>query len=205
MAPPPAVTPRNRILITGVSGTGKSSVVGRLAELGYVAIDADAPGYSAEVSAPDDELTGLGPGRDWVWQEDAIRAVLDRPDPVIFLSGCSPNQGGFYPAFTHVILLTASSSMIAERLTGRTNNPFGQDPAELARALALQAEIEPLLRRSATHVIDSGMPLDAVVAEVLRVSNAPSIVHDDPLPRGTRKGSQSQPHSISINCRHNRC
>ncbi len=59
--------------------------------------------------------------------------------------------------------------MNTERLTTRTNNPFGKDPAELARALALQAEIEPLLRRSATHVIDTGAPLAEVVAEVLRV------------------------------------
>jgi dephospho-CoA kinase len=163
-------TTRKRILITGMSGTGKSSVIVRLAELGYVAIDADAPGYSAEVPAPEDELTGIGPGRDWVWQEDAIRAVLDRPDPVIFLSGCSPNQGAFYPALTHIILLTASPALITERLMTRTNNPFGKDPEELARALALQAEIEPLLRRAATHVIDTNMPLDEVVAEVLRVS-----------------------------------
>ena len=153
-----------------MSGTGKSSVIVRLAELGYVAIDADTPGYSAEVPAPEDELTGIGPGRDWVWQEDAIQALLEQPDPVIFLSGCSPNQRMFYPALTHVILLTASPARITERLTTRTNNPFGKDPADLARALALQGEIEPLLRRSATHVIDTSISLEEVVAEVLRVS-----------------------------------
>lgn len=172
MTTPTAATARKRILITGVSGTGKSSVIARLAALGYVAVDADAPGYSAEIPAPEDALTGIGPGRDWVWQEDAIHALLNRPDPVIFLSGCSPNQGAFYPALTHVILLTASPELITERLTTRTTNVFGKDPAELARALALQAEIEPLLRRSATHVIDTSLPLDAVVREVLRVSGA---------------------------------
>jgi dephospho-CoA kinase len=156
-------------LITGMTGTGKSSVIVRLAELGYVAVDADAPGYSAEVPAPEDELTGIGPGRDWVWQEDAIHALLNRPDPIIFLSGCSPNQGAFYSALTHVILLTASPALITERLATRSNNPFGKDPGELERALALQAEIEPLLRSSATHVIDTSASLDEVVAEVLRV------------------------------------
>jgi predicted ATPase len=35
---------RTRVLLTGMSGTGKSSVIVRLAELGYVAIDADARG-----------------------------------------------------------------------------------------------------------------------------------------------------------------
>jgi shikimate kinase len=159
-----------RILITGTSGTGKSSVIERLAELGYPAIDADAPGYSMEIEVSQDELTGLGPGRDWVWRETAIRSALDRPDPILFLSGCSPNQGDFYPDLTHIIMLTAPPSLIRERLRTRTTNAFGQDPAELERALLLQTEIEPLLRRSATHVIDTSAPLDEVVAEVLRVS-----------------------------------
>lgn len=163
-----------RILITGMSGTGKSSVVARLAVLGYPAIDADDPGFSAEISVPADELTGIGPGRDWVWQEDAIRAVLERPDPNLFLSGCSPNQGAFYPSLTHIILLTASPALITQRLTTRPNNPFGKDPAELARTLALQEEIEPLLRRSATHVINTSVPMDEVVAEVLQVSGVSS-------------------------------
>ncbi|MFN8662768.1 MAG: shikimate kinase [Thermomicrobiales bacterium] len=177
----PAAAVRKRILITGMSGTGKSSVVLKLIERGYVAVDADAPGYSAEVPAPEDELTGIGPGRDWVWQEEAIRALLDRPDPVIFLAGCSPNQGAFYPALTHVILLTASPAVITERLATRANNPFGKDPGELARTLALQAEIEPLLRRSATHVIDTCASLDDVVMEVLRSSTR--------LPSPARYGS----------------
>jgi shikimate kinase len=172
MTTPAAVTTRKRILITGMSGTGKSSVIVRLAEMGYVAVDADAPGYSGEVPAADDDLTGIGTGRDWVWQDHAIRAILNRPDPVIFLSGCSPNQGAFYTALTHIILLTASPALIAERLATRSNNPFGKGPGELERALALQAEIEPLLRRYATHVIDTSAPLDEVVAEVLRVSGA---------------------------------
>ena len=161
---------RRRILLTGMSGTGKSSVIEHLAALGHPAVDADAPGYSAEIAIPEDELTGIGPGRDWVWQEDAIHSVLNRPDPIIFLSGCSPNQGSFYPILTHIILLTASPALITQRLTTRTNNLFGKGPGELERVLALQAEIEPLLRRYATHVIDTSMPLDAVVAEVLRVS-----------------------------------
>lgn len=159
-----------RILLTGVSGVGKSTVTARLAALGYPAVDADAPGYSEEVAVPADELTGLGRGRDWVWREAAIRAVLNRPDPLLFLSGCSPNQRGFYPAFTHVVLLTAPPALIAGRLMTRTNNPFGKDPAELTRALTLHAEIEPLLRRSATHIINTSASLEDVVAEVLRVS-----------------------------------
>ncbi|MFT4038754.1 MAG: AAA family ATPase [Thermomicrobiales bacterium] len=167
-----AETGRTRVLITGMSGTGKSSVVARLVALGYAAVDADTAGLSAEVAAPAGEVTGIGEGRDWVWQEAAIRAVLEQPDPLLFLAGCSPNQGAFRAAFTHVVLLTAPPEVIAQRLRERTTNPFGKDPGELARTLALVNEIEPLLRSSATHVIDTRAPLGEVVAEVLRVSAA---------------------------------
>ena len=79
-----------------MSGTGKSTVIAELAARGYRAVDADEDGYSEIVRVPDDELTGLDPGQDWVWREDRIRALLDdEAGGVLFLSGCSPNQGSW--------------------------------------------------------------------------------------------------------------
>jgi dephospho-CoA kinase len=45
-------------LLTGLSGTGKSTVTGELAARGYRAVDTDYDGLSELVSAPADELTG---------------------------------------------------------------------------------------------------------------------------------------------------
>jgi predicted ATPase len=53
-----------RVLLTGMSGTGKSTVVRELAARGYKAVDADEGGLSELVSVPDDELTGPGHGQD---------------------------------------------------------------------------------------------------------------------------------------------
>jgi hypothetical protein len=81
-----------RVLITGMSGTGKSSVVAELTARGYKAVDADEPEFSEIVSAPEDALTGLGSGTDWVWREDRIRSLLAVEDAdALFVSGCSPN------------------------------------------------------------------------------------------------------------------
>jgi shikimate kinase len=159
-----------RVLITGMSGTGKSTVIAALSARGYRAVDADEDGLSELVSVPVDEPTGLDPGQEWVWREDRIQHLLASDDgDVMFLGGCAPNQGTFYPQFDHVILLSAPAAVIAHRLATRTTNPYGKRPEDIARTLALMETIEPLLRRGADHEIDTTRPLHEVITEILRV------------------------------------
>jgi shikimate kinase len=158
-----------RVLITGMSGTGKSTVVAALAERGHRTVDADEPEFSELIRAPEGELTGLGAGADWVWREDRIAGLLAHEHTdTLFVSGTSPNQGKFYAQFDHVVLLTAPPAVIGKRLATRINNNFGKDPDQLARTLRLQQEVEPLLRRGADLEVDTTAPLDEVIAAILR-------------------------------------
>jgi len=159
-----------RVLLTGMSGVGKSTVLEELAALGYTAVDTDYGGLSEVVRVPLDEPTGLDPGHDWVWRGDRIQDFLSTVDAdVLFLGGCAPNQGTFYPQFDHIVLLTAPVSVIVERLATRTTNPYGKRPEEVARVQTLIQTIEPMLRRGAHHVVDTSAPLDQVVAKVLEL------------------------------------
>ena len=165
-----------RILITGISGTGKSTVIGTLAARGYQAIDADCDAFSEWVAVSDDAGTPGTPveaDRDWVWRTDRMQALLSTEDAdLLFVSGCAPNMGQFLPQFDHVILLSAPASVIVERLATRTNNAYGQRPAEVARVLALIESVEPLLRRAADYEIDTSAPLEEVVSTVLQLAQS---------------------------------
>ncbi len=157
-----------RVLLTGMSGTGKSSVVRELVARGYRAVDTDEGGFSETVDAPAGQLTGPGEGLDWVWREDRMLDLLSEEDgESLFVSGCSPNQGRFYRWFDHIVLLSAPAEVIAHRLATRTTNPFGKGDGDIERTLELQRTIEPLLRRGAGLEIDTTAPLDRVVSTIL--------------------------------------
>jgi shikimate kinase len=162
-----------KILLTGMSGTGKSTLIGALAARGYKAVDADSDEWCEWVAVGDDPDpfdSPVEPGRDWVWREDRIADLLATRDAgVLFLGGCAANMGQFYPLFDHIVLLSAPDPVIVERLSGRTNNPYGKQPEEVARVLRLKQTVEPLLRVGAGHEIDTSAPLDQVVAAVLRL------------------------------------
>lgn len=162
-----------RVLLTGISGTGKSTVIEELAARGYKAVDADTDEFSEWVEIVDDSDTPGSPveaGRDWVWREGRIQELLSTEDSdVLFLSGCAMNMGKFLPQFDHVFLLSAPAEVIVRRLRMRTNNLYGKHPDEIARVLSLMETVEPLLRRAAGHEIDTRAGLDDVVTSVLRL------------------------------------
>jgi hypothetical protein len=77
-----------RVLVTGMSGTGKSTVIQELQRRGYKAIDTDWDSKWEQPSATPSD----GPG--WLWREDQISTLLDAEDgDAPFVSACVENQG----------------------------------------------------------------------------------------------------------------
>jgi GTPase SAR1 family protein len=142
-----------RVLLTGMSGTGKSTLVEELRRRGYAAYDAD-DGFAE-------------PGADgrWGWRAELVADLLARaPDGLLFFAGCSEEQAEL--PFDYRVLLTVPRCVLVGRLRTRSTNLYGRDDRELAQVLADLDEVEPLLRRSADLVLTATAPT-AELADVL--------------------------------------
>ena len=163
----------SRVMVTGMSGTGKSSALAELGRRGYRVVDTDDPGWREyrEYPVPPDELHR----GEWLWVEDKIAALLDSDDGrSLFVQGCVRNQSKFYDWFDAVVLLSAPADVLLDRIARRTTNDYGKTPLERAMILDDLAEIEPLLRKGCTHELDASRPLEEVVADLIAIVEHPT-------------------------------
>lgn len=141
-----------RVLVTGMSGAGKSTLLAALADRGYRTVDTDYDGWAL-------------PGA--LWDEPRMNALLAE-HPILAVCGTAENQGRFYDRFEHVIYLYVPVKVLLERARVRSNNPYGKTPAQQAEIARYVAEVEPLIRRTATLELDGLLPIPTLVDRVER-------------------------------------
>jgi dephospho-CoA kinase len=158
------------VLVTGMSGTGKSAVLAELARRGHTVVDTDYGDWIEEVPSADRR------GSERLWREDLVEALLERhADGTLFIAGCVANQGTFYRRFDAVVLLSVPADVILERIAARETNDYGKTAAQRQLILDDLAAVEPLLRARATAEIDTRAPLDEIVAALERVAESSSM------------------------------
>lgn len=104
---------------------------------------------------------------DYPWREDEIHQLLDGyGDGLLVLVGCTQGQGRFYDKLDAVVLLTAPPDVLLERIRTRSNNTYGKSPEQRALIERHVETVEPLLRESATVIIDTTGALPDVVSRI---------------------------------------
>ena len=97
------------ILVTGISGVGKSTALTELARRGFTTVDTDSGPW---IHVVDGEP---------LWRQPMIDALLDRPrDTPLFVQGSVANQGRFYSRSDAVVLLSAPALRFEESCPDRS-------------------------------------------------------------------------------------
>jgi dephospho-CoA kinase len=149
-----------RILVTGMSGTGKSSALAELEKRGFGVVDTDVGGWSVWSDAEDG----------YVWDEDRIDELLEYEEGrTLYVSGTVSNQVRFYPRFDAIVLLSAPADVLLRRVATRTTNDYGKRRAERDLILRHLADVEPLLRATSTHEVDATQPIDVIVEQLVAI------------------------------------
>ncbi|PXX58704.1 shikimate kinase [Nocardia tenerifensis] len=155
------------VLITGMSGVGKSTVLNLLSQKGFRVVDTDADAWIEQAPA----LDGVEGERQW--REDRIDTLLvehERSGEPLFIGGTVRNQTRFYARFDHIVLLSAPIDVMLERIAARDSNPFGKTAEERQQIISDTAEVVPLLRLAATVEIDTRRPLSDVVSQLIALA-----------------------------------
>jgi shikimate kinase len=132
-----------RVLLTGMSGAGKSSVLDELMRRGRRGVDTDYDGWVLP---------------DGCWDEQRMAALL-AADPDVVVSGTGSNQGRFYDRFEHVVLLSAPVDVLLERVSRRIKNPYGTTERQRSEIAEYARTVEPRLRATATVELDGRRPV----------------------------------------------
>jgi dephospho-CoA kinase len=143
-----------RVLLTGMSGTGKTTVLHELRRRGHLTVDTDYDGWV---------------GTNGLWDEARMARLL-ASTPAVIVSGTVDNQGRFYDRFDHIVLPSAPVDVLIERVSKRTNNTYGNDPKEQADIASYLETVEPLLRRGSTLELDGRLSTSELADSIERLT-----------------------------------
>lgn len=141
-----------RVLITGMSGAGKSTLLAEFDRRGQKTVDTDFDGWVSP---------------EGLWDEPRMSALLSR-ETDLYVSGTVENQGRFYDRFDLVVLLSAPVEILIERVSTRSDNPYGSLSSEQADIRRYVRDVEPRLRAGAGIELDGRLPVGVLADMVER-------------------------------------
>ncbi len=166
------------VYVTGVPGSGKSTVSAELRARGYDARDADdeISGWFRRADGIEVPWTLRRGHRTPGWYAThACRYSVPRLTQLAtqlqgqlwFLCGCAANEDEIWRLVDRAFLLHVDQATLIKRLARRTSNTFGKSAHELQKDLEWHAVDQDHAQRRGMTVLDATRPATEIVDELL--------------------------------------
>jgi adenylate kinase family enzyme len=162
--------------ITGVSGSGKSTVASALLARGYSAVDADGdPRLAMWVDAQRNPVAvpvksdGWMDRHWWVWNPRRMDGLIADAGPArLFVCGNAANENSLRDRFEKQILLVIDEQTMLSRLDDPSrDNDYGSSPAERAMLRNFRDDYQRRKLARGAIPIDATQPVDHIIDAII--------------------------------------
>lgn len=160
--------------ITGVSGTGKTTLARELAKQGYKTIDQDKLCVWKNNQTLERERFYPGIGKeflenhDWYCDISKLNSILEENhDRPVFVVGVSANQNEYLDTFTKIFLLKVRPEIFFERIDKREDNLFGKHQSEKDHIMSWYEDYEKEMIDKGAIEINGEVSVDQVIKQIL--------------------------------------
>ena len=166
----------NKFFITGISGSGKSSVLQELAKKGFSTIDIDDINGLCEWVNNDTlkvEKWEHGMTKEWyqnhkyICDKTKLVDLMNKNSNDVIVAGLPSNRYELLDLFDKVFLLQCKEETFIKRLTDRTNNDFGKHDLEKENILSWYKNFETKMLDRGAVPINADLPLVDVVSNIV--------------------------------------
>ena len=150
------------MLITGVAGSGKSSLCHELKKLGCKAYDLEeVKGLYALIDRKtgkrakkyDNDKLDLVKQHDWICDKKKLQTLIRENSGIFFYAGAAANIDELLPLFDQIFLLKVSQKTLRKRLSMRKRPDFGRTSAVQKWMFGWMKQWEDNLQRKGAIII----------------------------------------------------
>jgi len=165
-----------RFYITGVSGTGKSSVALELNKKEIPVIDIDEiKGLCRWVNKKTKEIShwysGIGGEffemHEYICDKEKLIALMNKYKNIVVVVGLADNQSNFLDLFDKIFLFYCNEEIFIKRIKDRINHDFGRHKSEQKMILSWYKDFEKEMLNKGAIPIDTEESLNMIVDKVI--------------------------------------